>query len=308
MDDEDRQENDDIESKAQRLEEILQVAEGIRSEVQGYHAEVKAAQETAATSLGNIQSHEDELTTHAETANQHKETIEQYKEELAALKRHYEDLKAHVEGLLPGATGVGLAKSFNERKEALTQPIYGFLVLFLVAIIGFVLFGVWIVRAEDVQTFSDLVIFALERSPILVGLILLEEFARRKFNELWRLQEDYAYKETLSISFDGYKQALSDVDTDTDSSMTSKLSANVLDAINQRPGRLADSEREDSTSPESVLAMILAANRSEDEHHFSALSRFSRALQKHLTHKWILVAVIVVVATSAGVAIGYFIW
>lgn len=176
--------------------------------------------------------------------------VQNYETTLTQLHDRFEKINEKIENLLPGATSVGLAKAFNERKVSLKSQINWARGLFLSAILGFLLLGFYGLSFEGIDSISKFFIFVFERSPIVVGLVLLEEFGRRLYSHTLRLEEDYAYKETISLSFDGYKKALAEIDhkelttpASGAESLAKLLSSNVLSALNERPGRIYEEKK-----------------------------------------------------------------
>ena len=194
-----------------------------------------------------------QLTALVETANEKDNAVEQYKKELqeikkqhneeqATLRDQYKGLKSKIETLLPGATSVKLASAFQNRKDDVGKNKGWWLALFIGSVLTFIVVGVYVlVYNDDIKTFSDLIFYTLKRSPILAGIIVLEEFARRNYSRKLRMEEDYGYKEVLSRSFDGYKDLMKGIKTEGDT-LDSELSRNWLIAMFKNPGRLIDKE------------------------------------------------------------------
>lgn len=172
-----------------------------------------------------------------------KKHINDYKDLIENIKNEKNEKFAEINDLLPGATSAGLAKAFNTRKNDLKKNIKIWFWIRLLSTTAFIILGlIMFSQSSDIKTFSSLILFAIKRSPVIAGLVLLEEFARRQFNIQTRLEEDYAYKEVLSKSYVGYSNQLEEIDIEG-SKGSSKLSKNLLEAISQEPGRLIDKEK-----------------------------------------------------------------
>jgi len=220
------------------------------------------------------------------------------------LTTKYENLNARIEKLLPAATGVGLAKSFNSRKKTLNKQAVAFLVVFGISIAGFIWFGFSALENENIKTIDEFFRFALERSPIILGLVLLEEFSRRQFRATTKLEEDYAYKETISIAFDGYKKALKNVDESDSATLANLLGRNVLGTLGQRPGRLLDIEKEHNLPVEQILKGLAAGG--EKGNNLEMLTGMFSWVTSDYKIKWVKFIVIFILILLVGFGFGYY--
>lgn len=240
----------------------------------------------------------------ARTADEKDERVKEYEEQLSDLIDKYDELNTKLNDLLPAATGVGLAKSFNARKKDLQPQINRYFLIYILSIIGLIALGIWALISAEIKSISDFVKFALERSPIIVGLILLEEFSRRQFRGLVRLEEDYAYKETLSIAFDGYKKALEEVDGKEGDNLAKALGVNVLGALNQRPGRLIEIEKEQSVPIDVFLKELSSGGDSGNS--LKNISNVISVFTSSIKYRFTKLALLILLIFIAGIGIGIY--
>lgn len=216
----------------------------------------------AIVSLETIKKHEANAKLIADIAKEKDEKVNEYQEQLKELTTSCMDLKAHIESLLPGATSASLASAFELRKNDVRRPKMLWTILHMLSILAFVGVGVYVlVYRSEITSFKDLLFYVIQKSPILVALILLEEFSRRNYNIALRLEEDYGYKEVLSRSFEGYRKQMDTIDQSSDKAV-SKLSSNLLDALAKEPGRLIDKEK--PMKPPSADCIEEIANKVQD--------------------------------------------
>ena len=85
------------------------------------------------------------------------------------------------------------------------------------------------------------------RLPIVIPLVWLAIYAGRNYMLSLRLEEDYAYKESISVAFEGYKREMTQIGTGdaANPSPLMTLCVNVLKAISERPGRIYDGKQQD---------------------------------------------------------------
>lgn len=117
------------------------------------------------------------------------------------------DQHKRIEALIPGATSAKLATAFKERKDDVAKGGLGWIVLMVISALGLVAAGVvsWVCPGNGFWGTLP------ARAIVVVGLLLIEEFSRRNYNIKRRLSESYGYKEVLSRSFHGYKEAMTGV-------------------------------------------------------------------------------------------------
>lgn len=235
--------------------------------------------------------------------------VTEYEEQLAQLQEQYKEINDRIEKLLPGATSVGLAKAFNERKQSLKPQIAWGRSLFLGAIFGFMALGFYGLGIEKITSLSQFFIFVFERSPIIAGLILLEEFGRRLYNHTLRLEEDYAYKETMSLSFDGYKKAMADIDNNEPrqkevglQTLTKTLSSNVLGTLNERPGRIYE-EKEKGVNIDTVIKTL---NPAVNEVAGNVFFKLYGDLKRNLRGSALKALAVIVLVAAFGIGFGYY--
>ena len=119
--------------------------------------------------------------------------ITEYQTGIESLKSDYEEIRQKIEDLLPGATGVGLSQAFYERKMTLRKTISTSTWCFYFSIFLLIGFGFWFFwKSSEASSLSEVLLTFLPKAPILLGILLLEEFSRRKHNNAQSLEEDYA--------------------------------------------------------------------------------------------------------------------
>ena len=160
------------------------------------------------------------------------------------------ELEERVEGLLPGATSAGLAAAFKERRETFRIPklVWAWTV---VLALGGLFLAVYFdpLRSQFAEpTFGALVGYLFSRLPFAIPVIWLAWYAARRHSQTLRLEEDYAHKEVLSKSFEGYKKQILELEAaDVRKEQTLNLIQKTLDALVADPGRIYRERNEDGT-------------------------------------------------------------
>ncbi|MFN7866206.1 MAG: hypothetical protein ACK5TX_02265, partial [Planctomyces sp.] len=148
-----------------------------------------------------------------------------------------------IESLLPSAASAGLASAFNQRRMHYTWPqrvwqgVFVCCVLALMAIAALE-FGFFAKASEDV-TWDKLGLSLLHRLPYALPLIWLAVHASGKAAMAQRVEEDYAFKETVSRSFEGFRREMAELEGKAaPDSALSRLCSGVLTIITSPPGRI----------------------------------------------------------------------
>jgi chromosome segregation ATPase len=173
--------------------------------------ETQALLLAAQTNEANLKKVLDHLTKSDDIATGHEARVEKLSTDL-------ESLIKRVEGLLPGATSAGLASSFNKQKERFLDPQRNWLWTFVGCIIGLVIVAIpsffsaigihWYPINSTENTWDATWRSLTMRLPIVLPLVWLGIYAGRNYMISLRLEEDYAYKEAISTSFEGYKREM----------------------------------------------------------------------------------------------------
>jgi len=306
----------DAEASKSAAAEAVSQANEAKSAATTDSAEVKRLHEQATALLEKAKTHQQEILTLLEQSKTHttktaeiariadekEQRVSEYEGRLEELEKEYESTKAKIDTLIPGATSAGLAKAFNMRKAALAPTLKWSKWIFVASVLGFLGFGLWGLLGADIRTWDEFIVFSLERSPIILGLILLEEFSRRLFNNTLKLEEDYAYKETLSMAFDGYQKAMSTVDAADKETLSHKLSSNVLSVLGERPGRLLEHSEKDDEMP--IQQIIAQLEPQGGETKAGLMTRFYEDIKAELKGSAFRVVGVIIVAILIGLAIG----
>lgn len=230
--------------KIQLIDEHLSSSKDNSTAIQTLVTVAKASEADLAAVLEHLKKSD-------EIASSHEARVVKIAEDLEVLRKR-------VEGLLPGATSAGLASSFNAQKTRFALPQKRWLKTFIWCIGGLVVIaapsflaalGVPIPGHSGESTSSEVWRGVLLRMPIVIPLVWLAIYAGRNYMLSLRMEEEYAYKEAISTAFEGYKREMTSIEAGdpANPSPLTKLSANVLAAIAERPGRIYEGKHRDIT-------------------------------------------------------------
>ena len=206
------------------------------------------------------------LTNVTETATAAQERVVEYEHKLDGLVAQIMELHGKIEALLPGATSVGLASAFRDQQARCATRQRARLASFIVTIVGLLIVGAYGLPGMGTEpvTWDSILRHFASRLPLIAPLVWLALVAARNYNLAIKLQEDYAYKEAISRSFEGYRREMGGIPAGSDQAVPIlTLSDNVLRTLGERPGRLYDGVHEDLT-PLSPLIKLLKETRVVD--------------------------------------------
>lgn len=146
----------------------------------------------------------------------------------------FETLSSKIEGLLPGATSAGLAKSYYDQKNSYKWPNIIWSAVFTLTMVGMVYYAI-----KTVNNSTDLgnaFMNILSRAPFFIPTIWLALFASKQQSQNRRLEQEYAYKESLAKSYDGYKREIEKLpNSEEKNEIMEKLVRSMVDAAGFNP-------------------------------------------------------------------------
>lgn len=221
-------------------------------------ADTDSNAEAVASVLEDCNGHAATTKALADKAETTDKRIVDYETRLAALEATANERLRTIESLLPGAASAGLASAFNQRRAHFKWPQrvwQGVFVASLLALLGiagleFSLFS----KIDGALTWDRLGLSLLHRLPFALPLIWLAIHSGHKAALAQRVEEDYAFKETVSRSFEGYRREMAELEGKAaPNSALTRLCAGVLGVITNPPGRIYEKHPLNNT-PLSALA------------------------------------------------------
>lgn len=215
-----------------------------------------------------------------------------YETEIEAKREQYGQLVDEINRLLPGATSAGLATAFAKQKNRFFIPKIIAVVVFVICIAALIAIAAYgdgnIFSTRTAPTLSQIGAYLLRRLPLALPVIWLALYAMRQHNLNERLEEDYAYKETIASAFQGFKQQMGEVDGEESGATSAILADNVIKTISLSPGRLYDTKPQDVTPLNSAVESMSQLldkltelkKSSEDEDTRKLITEVMTALRK----------------------------
>ncbi len=102
------------------------------------------------------------------------------------------------------------------------------------------------------------------------------------------------------MAFDGYKNAMAEVDASAEPNLATELSRSVLKILTQRPGELIEDDKSSNIPTDQILNVLLSTGQPDQK------SQALAQLLKSLKGKWSKVLALVIASALIGSAIGYY--
>lgn len=189
------------------------------------------------------------------TKDENWKTVWWLKNEIEEKNKEFIALKEKIEWLLPWATSAWLAYAYEKYKKSFYREKWIRSLIFIVAIlwmlVSYLLYNPeW---PEITERWWILVKFII-RFPITVPFIWLALFSGKQQNKYQRLEQEYAYKESLSRSFEWYRR---EIDKINNLETAKQLQINLLNVIVQmssyNPSNTLESPSNNEKSPYSTF-------------------------------------------------------
>ena len=186
-----------------------------------------------------------------------KHELEQRRANLEVFKNEQSEiitaLKNRIESLLPGATSAGLASAYKELKDQATKKHDSFFLSFMVvlgsltfsSIFSYHYFGSLLQSSVNEHSIEGWLLRLLYSLPILMPLLWLALFLSKRRSEQQRLEQEYAHKEALATSFEGYKKQIQEL-KDNDETLLATLLETMINAIGKNAANTLDKHHGDS--------------------------------------------------------------
>lgn len=201
-----------------------------------------------------------------------KKEVEIYRDKITQLHAEFESKKSNIEGLVAAASEclniangalkktsqVGMAGAFQKRRQELRYPV----VIWGVAFIGFLCalayIGVDIVQfafmnPSDNENVS--IVQLISKLAVSFPAIWGAWFSAKQYSHASQLQEDYAYKVSIAMTYHGYKDEAGLVDE----KMSGKLLDSMISQFSENPVRLYQ-----NSNSASVLEAVLKNDKISD--------------------------------------------
>ena len=187
-----------------------------------------------------------------------KHRFDKYEEDIKSKQKDWTDsqkaLSDKIEGLLPGATATGLAKAYQDQRKSYTRPYWLWAMVFVLTMIGMIYFA--IDNLKSVQNLNEAFMVVVSRLPFFIPAFWLAIFASKQQSQNKRLQQEYAYKETLTKSYEADKREIESMpESDKKNILSEKLLSTMIDMTKENPSETLHSSSHND-GPPSVLDLF----------------------------------------------------
>ena len=248
----------EAQSQLESTRAVVEVIGEIRAGAQTLKAETASDAESVAKLKQESEIHTGTARKLAEIAAVTEAKIRAYETRLAELQETADARLSTIEGLLPGATSVGLASAFNARRVHFRAPQLVWQLIFVASLGGLVCVALSFAPSAEIVTWDQLTLSLLMRLPLALPLIWLAFHASHRAALAQRVEEDYAFKETVSRSFEGYRREMTELEGKAaPDSALDRLCGGVLAVITNPPGRIYEKHQLNKTPLNAAAESII---------------------------------------------------
>jgi len=172
------------------------------------------------------------------------------KDEIEKREQEYTALKNKIESLLPWATSTWLAYAYEKHKKTFMRQKRLWTIIFVLALGWMILSYLLYNPGVEIQERWWWIIKFLIRAPITIPCVWLASFSWKQQNKYQRLEQEYAYKESLCRSFEWYRKEIEKIN---DSESANQLQIDLFNVIIQmssyNPSITLESKSNNEKSP-----------------------------------------------------------
>lgn len=226
----------DLKVKAEMINAAAITAKESHSQIEKFLESIRGAERESGNAKTNSQAN-------AAATAADKQAIASSLEELSnglasqkQLLQEISELRRQADDVLEGASRVGLARSFADRRKQLTVRQYVWAAAFIAGIGSLIFLPGWALQIVAPQLLNPSIpeYWTLAGHVIVAApLIWFTWFCAVQYGSTTRLMEDYAFKEAAALSFVGYSR---EVGNDPD--MLKKLRESAIRSFGANPTRV----------------------------------------------------------------------
>lgn len=178
-------------------------------------------------------------------------------------ERKFEGLVDQVEDLLPGATSAGLASAYNVLRTTAEQKAAHYSTAFF-ALVGLLTITASIAITESFAFYplswqginisdpAEYLTKLLFKLPIVIPVLWAALTVSKRRSEMHRLAEEYAHKEALAKSYEGFKKQIIELKKD-DNELLAELLAAMLKAVSLNAATTLDGKHGEKMPTQTVI-------------------------------------------------------
>jgi len=200
------------------------------------------------------------------TAISFEEKLKEYefktKASLTESEKKFSATKEKIDSLLPGASTVGIAEAFKNHKDSFKRPVLIWSLVFIGTLIVMIAYSLSI-KSADINTFSDVWIQILNNLPFFLPAIWIAIYASKQQSQSKRLQQEYAFKEDVAKSYQGFKKEIENLDDGPESNQLKlEFMENLVHIIGENPTSTLESKSHKDKPP--IVSELTSRFRKND--------------------------------------------
>ena len=239
-------------NSSEQIEETLTEIEEWVKPLKSFHTKIFGTTDSNDKTVGGL---EQEL-------NERKNKIDTFHKEQQEIIK---GLFKKIDTLLPAAMSAGLASAYRDLKEEAAKKSRWYTGYFSMSVALLLAAGIIIAWFSlGISNLEQLFYKLFISSPIFTPIIWLCLFVSKRRSEYSRLEQEYAHKEALAKSYDGYKREINELKSEDKLLLTSLLGA-AVNSLAFNPSTTLDKKHGD-TAPIAGASIDFFKNSRQDGH------------------------------------------
>lgn len=234
----DKSEFENLKKSLITLQNDYEEAEDQVSDIAKWHEKISPLNDEIYDFAETAKNNLNKITTLATTAENAKPKIEQYNKEIEDMIKLFQKQKNEIQEIIEDANRASMAGAFKKQADDINTKMQwtdAFLIISLLGIVGISYWGFSSsFNAENALMWSQF----LSKSAIGLPLLIVAWIKARERAYLFRLREDYAYKYSSAMAFEGYKKQIQEQDPE----MQKQLLQIALDNLGDKPTKVFEKE------------------------------------------------------------------
>ena len=244
----DKMELDELKNSLIDLQSSYKEAEDHVSDIAKWHEKISPLNDEIDEFAETAKSNLAKITTWATTAENAKPKIEQYHKEIEDIMKRFEKQREDIQEIIEDANRASMAGSFKTKAENIDlkmKNIDKILIGSLVAtsIISFINYSTSLSATDNLN-----ILQFLSKSVVTIPLLVISWLKAKERAYLFRLREDYNYKYSSAMAFEGYRKQVQEQSPE----LEEQLLQIAVDNLGANPTKVFDKDLK-STPLETII-------------------------------------------------------
>lgn len=231
------------------LQNDYEEAEDQVSDIAKWHEKISPLNDEIYDFAETAKNNLNKITTLATTAENAKPKIEQYNKEIEDMIKLFQKQKNEIQEIIEDANRASMAGSFKKQKDDINCKMWQTDIILITSLLGVAGISYW-GFSSSFSIENNLLNWSqfLAKSLITLPLLIIAWIKAKERAYLFRLREDYAYKYSSAMAFEGYRKQVQEQSPE----LEEQLLQIAVDNLGSNPTKVFDKDLK-STPLETII-------------------------------------------------------